>query len=341
MKEEEKKNPNKPQNTLALELKAKSWIPLWGELPLKLLGVLLGERLTELGNLVLDYCKVREKGALQGPGGALSFIFLTKYPMNNEYWLRAFSITNGLVCTACQHGEFLTLLRRWDDKVRGWRRPLHLCQSRAGDSWTPLPRPPAVLYAVPGDFQHGAESHSWDLEVSSSSTSGVRVGSGLLPRAHDHAQTLAGPEATDVGVTSDTRIFPFSLFTSKCLFLQLLWPVWLGEDDVHQLIPIVRVPLLSLLIFWVGVVPALTPVSSQPANTRPVLACTKTMASARRWRLWSLVRYLEAERKRRAVVGWGGWLFRGWLTLGVPTVTGRFTGLCIWGAFQLMFLTHV
>lgn len=283
-----------------------------------------------MGNLVLDYCKVRGKGALQGPGGVLSFIFLTKYPMNNQYWLRAFSFTDRLVSAACQHEEFLTLLRRWNDKVRGWRRPLRLCQSRAGDSWTWLPRPPAVLYIVPGDFQHGAESHPWDLEVSSSSTSGVRVGSGLLPGAHDHAQTLAGPEAIDVGVTSDTRIFPFSLFTSKRLFLQLLWPVWLGEDDVHQLIPIVRVPLLSLLIFWVGVVPALTLVSSQPANTRPVRACTKTMASARRLLLWSLVWYLKAERKRHAVVGWGG--------IALQRVTHSGSAHCDWAFHQHVHL---
>ena len=135
---------------------------------------------------------------------------------------------------------------------------------------------------MPGDCKRGAESHPWELEVSGSSAGGVRVGSGLLLRAHDRAQTLAGPEATDVRVTSDKRIFPFSPFTSKCHLLQLSQPVWLGDDDVHQLVPIVRVPLFSLLIFWVGVVPALTPVPSQPANTRPVWACTKTMASARK-----------------------------------------------------------
>lgn len=136
-------------------------------------------------------------------------------------WLRAFSFPNRLVSTVRPREEFLTLLCRWDGKLRGCWRPLCLDHCRVGDWWTWWSPSSAVCCAW------GLLLWSWilpmgTLEVSGSSAIGARVGSGVLLGAHNCAQTLAGPEATDVRVlwfkpglkprhkvTSDRRIFSF------------------------------------------------------------------------------------------------------------------------------------
>lgn len=114
--------------------------------------------------------------------------------MNNEYWLGAFSFPNS--STVCLLVDFLTLLCRWDD--RG-----------AAEGHCAWIEPGCLVLCCAWGFQHGAESHPWELEVRGSSAKGARVGSGVLLQAHNHAQTLAGPEGTDIRVTIDRRIFPF------------------------------------------------------------------------------------------------------------------------------------
>lgn len=258
-------------------------------------------KIGRLGNLVLRVLQGQRQGALQGSREVLSFVFLTKYRISNEYRLRAFLFPNRSVTTVCPHGVFLTALRvGWQAEGLPEATALGSEQSRELVELTALSTSSAVRCAL------GVLARCWTPPMGtevSGSASGVRVGSGLLQRAHSCPSNTAGPEATDVTVTSDRRIFPFYIQASlpPALPARVLGWGWCAPADPSS-------QGFSLLIFWEGVLLALTPVHSQIQGLcrlghRPLLLQGGSCCGPSGL-LWILLWYLKAEGKRCAAVGW-------------------------------------
>lgn len=112
---------------------------------------------------------------------------------------------------------------------------------------------------------------------------------------------------------------------------------------MRQLILMVMVLPYSLLILSVEADPTLTSVPSEPAK-RLVRAkgCgfCKEVAALVLQGCCEFCCGIGKPEEKACRIGAGEKLFRGGVTLGVPTVTEQLTGVCIWGTFKLVFLAN-
>lgn len=138
-----------------------------------------------------DYCKVREKCALRVWVRYFSF-FLTKYPMNNEYWLKDFFSQIGCSTQCAYMGNF------WPCSAGGMTS-----QGAPGGNC-----------AWVGAEQGTRGAACTDRQLCCVFWWGM-FSMKLNPTLWN-AQMLAGPEDIDIRVTSDVRIFPF--------YIQILLP---------------------------------------------------------------------------------------------------------------------